>query len=40
VVARVNCSERTLSDHQFHLKTTNSFILHLLKTIFENISVG
>jgi hypothetical protein len=40
VVARVNCSERTLSDHQCHLKTTNSFILHLLKTIFENISVG
>jgi hypothetical protein len=28
VVARVNCSERTLSDHQCLLKTTISFILH------------
>jgi hypothetical protein len=28
VVARINCSERTLSDHQCLLKTTISFILH------------
>jgi hypothetical protein len=34
VVAWVNCSERTLSDHQCHLKTTNSFLLHLLKNHF------
>jgi hypothetical protein len=38
VVARVNYSERTLSDHQCHLKTTNSFILqdhlHLSKNHF------
>jgi hypothetical protein len=28
VVARINCFEQTLSDHQCLLKTTNSFILH------------
>jgi hypothetical protein len=43
VVARVNCSERTLSDHQCHLKTSSS-LFSISNSIFvkpfsENISV-
>jgi hypothetical protein len=35
VVAQINCSERTLSDHQCLLKTTNSFILHESSSLFQ-----
>jgi hypothetical protein len=41
VVARVNCSERTLSDHQCHKKkTTISFVLHFGKNHFLKHSSG